>query len=103
MQQTRQETPNVADSPINRATVATVKAEQLEKELDAIRERRLAMRLKVEAIAKVKGDKADLIPFMKFEKALTLAQKQLKKLDDDAEKMQQAVNKLRVLIVEMGV
>ena len=90
------------DTPINRATVATVNTVQLEKELDAIRERRLALRVKLEALAKVKGEKADLTAFLKFDKLLKTTQVDIAKLDTAATKLELSINKLRALVIEMG-
>ena len=91
------------DTPINRATVATLDTMTLEKELDEIRERRLALRVRVETLAKVKTEKADLTAFIKFDKLLATTKKGMEKLDKDADALQQAVNKLRALVLEMGV
>jgi hypothetical protein len=90
------------DTPINRATVCMLSTQELERELDGIRERRLALRLKVEALAKIKGDKADLTSFLKFEKLLKKTQDDLKGLDTRHATIEQAVNKLRALVIEMG-
>jgi hypothetical protein len=92
----------VKDTPINRATVSMVATVDLERELDAIRERRLALRLKIEALAKVKGDKADLTSFLKFDRLLTKSRADLEKLEVEEARLEQAVNKLRVLVIEMG-
>lgn len=89
------------DTPINRATVCMLSTQDLERELDGIRERRLALRLKVEALAKVKGDKADLKCFLKFETLLKKTIDDLKGLDTRHATIEQQVNKLRALIIEM--
>jgi hypothetical protein len=92
----------VRDTPINRATVSQLTTEALEKELDAIRERRLAMRIHIEKLAKIKGDKADLTSFLKFDKLLKKVTDDMKKWDAKGEEIQQAVNKLTSLVIEMG-
>lgn len=94
--------PTVMDTPINRATVCMLSTVDLERELDIIRERRLALRLKVEALAKIKGDKADLTSFLKFEKLLKKTVDDLKGLDTRCNTIEQQVNKLRALVIEMG-
>lgn len=93
---------SVPDTPISRATVCMLTVNDLEKELDAIRERRLALRLKVEAAAKVKTDKADLTAHLKFETLLKKVQKQITDMDKAEAKVTQDVNKLRALVIEMG-
>lgn len=93
---------SAVDTPIHRATVCMVSVVQLEKELDVIRERRLAMRLSVQKLAKVSGDKADLTSFLKFDKLLVKMQAEIAKLDTKAAVAEQGVNKLRALVIEMG-
>ena len=97
-----QPSESVKDTPINRSTVSMLATIDLEKEQDTIRERRLALRLKIEALAKVKGEKSDLTSFMKFDKLLKQTHADLKKADIAYDKMTQAVNKLRGLTIEMG-
>lgn len=74
----------------------------LEKELDTIRERRLAMRLHVEKLAQVKGEKADLRSFLKFDVLFKQTRTKLDAMDKAAAVLEQQVNKLRSLCIEMG-
>ena len=92
---------SVEDTPISRSTVCMLTTVDLEKELDIIRERRLALRLKIEALAKVKTDKADLTSYLSYEKLLPLVKKALAKLDVDHESLQKNINKLRAYVMDM--
>ena len=91
------------DTPIHRATLNRLSVEEQEAILDALRERRLLARQKVEKIAKVKTEKADLSAYLKFERLLKVVQKDAATLDKAIVKQEASVHKLRALIVEMGV
>ena len=101
MQQVNED-ESVRDTPINRATVSMLATVDLERELDGIRERRLANRLHIERLAKIKGDKADLTSFLKFDKLMVKVKKDMEKLDKLADTVQGEVNRLRSLAIEMG-
>ena len=89
------------DTPIRRATVATITVWNLERQLDGIRERRLAMRLKVEAVAKVSTSKANLKSHLKFNTKLKRVQGLLQKIEDAELALTAEVNVLRGLAIEM--
>lgn len=89
------------DTPIRRATVAVVSVVNLEQQLDGIRERRLALRLKVERVAKVSTNKANLTSYLKFNTKLKKAEKTLTKLDELCDTLEAEVNVLRGLAMDM--
>lgn len=90
------------DTPISRATINQLSVEQLDALLDGIRERRLKRVKQLEEAAKVKADEAQLAVYLKFEKQHAKAMKLLGKLAEDEAKCEEAVNKVRALILEMG-
>lgn len=92
-----------ADSPIHRLNVNQLAVEECEALLDALRERRLLIRAKIQKAAKVNTEKADLTAYLKFEKLLKSVKKEEEKLQTQCEKLEADVHKLRVLILEMGV
>jgi hypothetical protein len=92
-----------ADSPIHRATINQLTIEKLDAFLDDLRARRLVVVKKLETVAKVKADDAELTLYMRFERANKQANKLLEKLALDEMKAEQLVNKLRVLAMDMGV
>lgn len=91
------------DTPIHRATINQLTIEKLDKFLDDLRVRRLAVVRKLESVAKVKADDAELTVYMKFERANKQAVKLLDKLAEDEMRAEQLVNKLRVLVMDMGI
>lgn len=91
------------DTPIHRSTINQLTIEKLDAFLDDLRVRRLAVVRKLESVAKVKADDAELTLYMKFERANKQAVKLLDKLAEDQMRAEQLVNKLRVLVMDMGI
>jgi len=91
----------VDDSPINRSTINQLSVEQLDAFLDGIRVRRLQIVQKLEKVAKVKADDAELTVYLRFERAHKQAMKLLDKLAAEEAKAELVVNKCRVLAMEM--
>jgi len=88
------------DTPIRRATINQQSIDELDRQLLVIRERRLQRVRELEAIAKVKADEAQLITFMKFERAITRARKALDKLKEQEEKTEAVLRAARLLAIE---
>lgn len=84
------------DTPTERATINQFSVDELDTLLAALRERRLERVRKLEAVAKVKSDDAQLVSFMKFERAYNIAKRYLAKCEAMEEKAQQLVHKVRV-------
>lgn len=89
------------DTPITRATINRLAVEELDTLLDGIRERRLTRVKKLEAIAKVKSDEAQLTLYIKYEKAVANARRVLATMKENEDKAEVAVNKVRALVMEM--
>lgn len=92
----------ITDDPINRATVNQLSVDQLDQFLNDIRLRRLEKVKKLETVAKVKADDAELTVYLKFERAFKQAQKLVDKLAEEEAKAQTLVNKCRALALEMA-
>lgn len=90
------------DTPTHRATINQLTVEELDAFLDGIRERRLARVRKLEAIAKIKADDAQLAVYLKFEKAHARVTKMLNQMAEQEAKIEAEVNKVRALAIEMG-
>ena len=92
----------IMDTPINRATINQLSIDELDQFLDALRERRLVRVKKLETVAKVRAEDAHLATYLKFEKQHAATKKLMAKLAEDEAKAEQYVNKLRALVMEMG-
>jgi hypothetical protein len=88
------------DSVIERATINQMAVDELDQLLITIRARRVEKIKKLEKLAGVRADDAQLITFMLFEKALATAKKELKQLEAQDKKFDTALHKARVLAVE---
>src|SRR3954452_5805715 len=84
------------DTPTQRATINQFSVDELDIILSQLRERRLARVKQLEAVAKIKSDEAQLISFMKFERAYKIAQRSMKKLEEMEKKTEALVHKVRV-------
>lgn len=93
------------DTPTQRATINQLSVDELDTMLEGIRSRRLQRVLKLEAIAKVKSDEAQLIHWMKFERAYGIAKRHLAKCEEMEKKAEELVHKarLRMMAVQMEV
>ena len=89
------------DGPINRRTVLQLTLDELTRELDGIRERRLASVRKLEAAAKVKADMTQMYRFVAFNKKKEKILKMLGRLDDRMKSIEEECNKLRLLQFEI--
>jgi hypothetical protein len=88
------------DSPINRATINQLTVDQLDDMLLELRSRRMEKVKKLESIARVKADDEQLIPFLRFERAIKAARKEYDKLIQQEKKFDAALHKARVIAVE---
>jgi hypothetical protein len=84
------------DTPTQRATINQFSVDQLDIMLSELRERRLARVKQLEAVAKIKSDEAQLVSFMKFERAYKIALRYLKKCEAMETRAETLVHKTRV-------
>jgi hypothetical protein len=84
------------DTPTERATINQLSVDELDAMLIAIRERRLERVQRLEAIAKVKADDAQLVSWMAFERAYTIAKRALNKLTEQEAKVEALIHKARI-------
>jgi heme oxygenase len=89
------------DTPISRATINQLSVDELDKQLDAIRARRLVRVQKLEELAKVKADEARLTNYIKFEGQLQRVKRMLEKHMETEQKLDEAIHKLRVIVLNM--
>lgn len=90
------------DTPTQRATINQLSVDELDVMLEGIRARRLERVQKLEAIARVKADEAQLIGFMKFERAHAIAARYLRKCQEMEEKAEQLIHKVRLRAMEVN-
>jgi hypothetical protein len=93
------------DSPTQRATINQFSMDELDAMLEGIRARRLERVQRLEAIAKVKADDAQLISFMQFERAHNIALRYLAKCEAMEKKADELIHKarLKMLVVQFEV
>ena len=93
------------DTPTQRAAINQLSVDELDEMLAGIRARRLERVQRLEAIAKVKADDAQLISWMKFERAYAIAARYLKKCEDMEVKAEELIHKvkLKMLVVQFEV
>jgi hypothetical protein len=84
------------DTPTERATINQLSVDELDAMLIAIRERRLERVQRLEAIAKVKADDAQLVSWMAFERAYNIAKRALNKLAEQETKVEALIHKARI-------
>jgi hypothetical protein len=89
------------DTPTERATINQLSVDELDDMLTAIRARRLERVQKLEAIAKVKADDAQLVDYMRFEKAYTVAKRHMDKCIEMEKKAEELIHKLRLRVFEL--
>lgn len=88
--------PSNYDTPTDRATINQFNVDMLDVLLGELRERRLARVRQLEAVAKIKADDAQLVSFMKFERAYKIASRYLTKMVEMEAKAEALVHKVRV-------
>lgn len=91
----------MSDTPTNRAAINQLSVDELDDMLTAIRARRLERVHKLEAIAKVKADDAQLIDYMRFEKAYAVAKRHMDKCIEMEKKAEELIHKLRLRVFEL--
>lgn len=85
------------DTPTQRATITQLHVDELDAWLTRIRARRLVKVQQLEAAAKVRSDSVRLEAFLKLEKAMTVAQRALTKLEEQDAKVEKLIHKCRLL------
>ena len=95
----------MSDTPTQRATINQMSVDQLDAMLTAIRERRLERVHKLEAIAKVKSDDAQLTSWLSFERAYKIAKRALDRLAEQETKVDTLIHKarLKAMVVQFEV
>jgi hypothetical protein len=84
------------DTPTERATINQLSVDELDAMLTALRERRLARVHKLEEIAKIKSDEAQITSWLKFERAYKIAKRALDKLAEQDQKCEALMHKVRI-------
>jgi hypothetical protein len=84
------------DTPTQRATINQFSVDELDAMLTALRARRLERVQRLEAIAKVKSDDAQLVSWLKFERAYNIAKRHMAKLEEMEKKTEALVHKVRI-------
>ena len=84
------------DTPTQRATINQFSVDALDAMLTALRERRLTRVRKLEEIAKVKADEAQITSYLKFERAYKIAKRALDKLSEQETKCEALMHKVRI-------
>jgi hypothetical protein len=87
---------NDHDTPTQRATINQLSVDELDAMLAAIRERRLERVHKLEAIARVKSDDAQLTSWLSFEKSYKVAKRALDRLAEQEAKVEALIHKCRI-------
>jgi hypothetical protein len=86
----------MSDTPTQRAAINQLSIDQLDEMLTAIRERRLERVQKLEALAHVKADKAQLTSWLAFERSYNIAKRALNKLQEQETKVEELIHKARI-------
>jgi hypothetical protein len=96
---------SVSDTPTHRASINQLSVDQLDVMLTAIRQRRLERVQKLEALARVKADDAQLVSWLAFERAYGIAARYLKKCEAMEDKAEDLIRKVRLkmLVVQFEV
>ena len=84
------------DTPTQRATINQLSVDELDAMLVAIRQRRLERVHKLEEIAKVKSDDAQLTSWLAFERAYKIAKRALDRLAEQEAKVDALIHKVRI-------
>lgn len=90
------------DTPLSRATINQFQVDELDELLSDIRERRLDRVRKLEALARVRADEAQLAVYLKFERAYERAKRAVAKLTEQEQKVDAVVHKARLLAMQCG-
>jgi hypothetical protein len=91
----------VSDTPTHRATINQMSVDELDAMLEGIRARRLERVQRLEAIAKVKADDAQLVSFMQFERAYNIAARYMRKFEEMEKKAEQLIHKVRLRAMQV--
>jgi hypothetical protein len=75
--------------------------DELDAMLEGIRARRLERVHRLEAIAKVKADDAQLVSFMQFERAYGIAARYMRKFEEMEKKAEQLIHKVRLRAMQV--
>lgn len=86
----------MSDTPTRRATINQMNIDALDEMLTGIRERRLERVHKLEALAKVKSDDAQLVSWLAFEKTYKIAKRALERLAEQEAKVDALIHKVRI-------
>jgi hypothetical protein len=84
------------DTPTQRATINQLSVDELDAMLTQLRERRLARVHRLEEIAKVKADEAQITSYLKFERAYKIAKRAIDKLAEQDAKCETLMHKVRI-------
>lgn len=88
------------DTPTQRAAINQLSVDELDAMLEDIRARRLERVQKLEAIAKVKADDAQLVAWMRFERAYGIAKRHMRKFEEMEKKAEELIHKVRLRAME---
>jgi hypothetical protein len=86
----------MSDTPTHRATINQMMVDELDIMLGELRTRRLERVKKLEQIAKVKSDDAQLVAYLKFERLHKIAKRHLDKLAEMEKRSEALVHKVRI-------
>jgi hypothetical protein len=75
--------------------------DELDAMLEGIRARRLERVQRLEAIAKVRADDAQLVSFMQFERAYNIAARYMRKFEEMEKKAEQLIHKVRLRAMQV--
>jgi hypothetical protein len=84
------------DTPTQRATINQLHVDELDAMLTELRARRLQRVKKLEEIAKIKSDEAQITSWLKFERAYKIAKRALDKLVEQEAKCEALMHKVRI-------
>jgi glutamyl-tRNA reductase len=90
------------DTPTQRATINQLSVDELDAMLEGIRKRRLERVQKLEAIARVKADDAQLVSWLKFESAYKVAARYMRKFEEMEKKAEELIHKVRLRAMEVA-
>jgi exonuclease VII small subunit len=95
----------VSDTPTQRATINQLSVDELDVMLTGMRERRLTRVHKLEEIAKIKSDDAQLTSWLAFERAYKIAKRAMDRLEEQEKRVDQLIHKLRLkaMVVQLEV
>ena len=91
----------MSDTPTHRATINQMHVDELDAMLEGIRTRRLERVKKLEAVARVKADDAQLVSWLQFERAYGVAIRYIKKLEEMEKRAEHLVHKTRIRAMQV--